>query len=806
MKQKQLLFFITFCLVCIGSTQLLAQTTYTLLKSPIKYGKPIDGQIDYQVEEGEERSGTIWYVYADRDGIYTSSRPDANDRIYKTKFLEYYYVIGEEGNYLQIAQGSGDVMKDLDNDGNLVNGKDLGWIHKEHLILWRACLATQTKIDSKAMLLNTVEGINPDKIKSTDFEKIKFFLDPTLTAPSKNTARLFDFFYIYKKTANAVLLGKDAAIPDPANIKKNILGWVPTKKIILWDHRVVAERNWEPEAREERHTNNARASVFFTEGSASSYQTGGSVHSHHKIWQEEIIKSRRDPGQRKRFPIISKNDKIMKVGAMGLIYNLDGAIKTALVEDTQAKYNREKDPKRNINVVFVIDATKGMDLYLPSITEVIKQKAEKQKKRKNKNKLRFGTVVYRDTGASKVFDAKKVSTNTDGLIKFLNKTSFDFSDKDIPDALYYGINKAIQNTGINRKETNIIIVVAGSANHEREDKTFLSDDELITSLYNYNCHLFNILTVNATDDHSYFIDQMSDILKGVANKGYQNLVNDAKIDEFIKRNPAYLEKPSLTPIAKNQYVLERTSHLGGISHPVYGMRMSPERLSNELKNIIDDVEGETNKLLDRLDYLVEGYGESGNMDPNVGNFGPYLLSFLLRSGFTKEQIEILREDNVQLYQPGYAPIRIEGHKYDLFKPSLFLNYSELNELIDTFKEFEKASRQATASKSREELQRVWITLLLEYLGGAEGDFMNMSMYEINEKIFGLPGNSEFLNGVKLRDITDESVFSVKDFQKYTLKIGEKLVKLQGIYYDTEYAYSFRSNDQRYFWIAEYLLP
>lgn len=805
--KKQWPLFLALCF--IYGHVLSTQAQVTPLNSPIKYGKPVgtSDQIDYTANG--EKSGIIWMVYIDRNGVQTSSKVDEFVKHKDTHFLDAFYVTDEEGEYLRIAKGTGSLDKDLDENGNLVKVSDYGWVHKRFLLLWSHCYATNKKIDRKAMMLNAIEGLDPKKIKASDLKKVQFHHDPSCTVPSQNVARLFDFFYIYKITPTAILLGKDASITDPKFVKKNILGWVPINKSMFWDHRVVTERNWDPPAQSERAHYDTKSIVFFEKETADAYKKGIRPHAQHQIWIEEDINAPREPGQRKRFPILNINNGVMELGAIGSVYNMDGDIKRSLLEDTQAKYNRSKDPKRNINIILVVDGTQGMDAYRNSIKTAIKTATDQIRNlRKSKNKLRLGIVVYRDEGAKKIVEVNKLKSNTNALLKTLEKESYEFNDKDVPNALYYGIQQAIYNTGINRKETNIIITIAGAADHNRKGATFVSTTDLVSSLLDYNCHLFNILVQNAHPDHRSFVFQMTEVLDSLSQKAYRKLANNKTIKPIIKRHPQYLEKPKLVPDNSNinRFVLERTSQMGGISYPSSGKRMSPERLTSELSSIIENVDEETNRYLDRLDFLIEGFGHEGSDDPNVSNFGPYLLNFLTRSGFTKDQITILREDNIQLYRPGYAPLHIEGQTYDLFKHSLFLNNRELSELIITYNEFHKAASIKNASEGRKAMKETWLKTLEEYVGGNPEDFTEQSMWDINEQVFGLPGNSEFLKNVRLKDITNESIFTDTDYTMYCSEIKKNLSQLQLAFNQEKYEYSFRSNDQKYFWISEDIIP
>jgi hypothetical protein len=77
------------------------------------------------------------------------------------------------------------------------------------------------------------------------------------------------------------------------------------------------------------------------------------------------------------------------------------------------------------------------------------------------------------------------------------------------------------------------------------------------------------------------------------------------------------------------------------------------------------------------------------------------------------------------------------------------------------------------------------------------------MEEVNEKVFGLPGSSPLLRGLKLAQIHD---LPADKFQKYLSNIRSKRQKLLDIMEEKDYKFSFLSYGRRYYWIDEDLLP
>ncbi len=81
----------------------------------------------------------------------------------------------------------------------------------------------------------------------------------------------------------------------------------------------------------------------------------------------------------------------------------------------------------------------------------------------------------------------------------------------------------------------------------------------------------------------------------------------------------------------------------------------------------------------------------------------------------------------------------------------------------------------------------------------------MTFGKINDKIFGLPGNSDFLN-IRLVDIMDPKEVSDPKLYEYLTNLKTKRIELDKIYNNKNYKYGFYSYDTQYFWISEDLLP
>ena len=108
---------------------------------------------------------------------------------------------------------------------------------------------------------------------------------------------------------------------------------------------------------------------------------------------------------------------------------------------------------------------------------------------------------------------------------------------------------------------------------------------------------------------------------------------------------------------------------------------------------------------------------------------------------------------------------------------------------------------------RQLLQEAWVETLEKHLGKfSRTDLVNMTLEEINERVFGVPYSSPILKNVRLRDLTDPKIVDSKKYAYYLNSIKEKLDTLKRIFMQGDYKYAFWSNEVEYYWIDGDLLP
>lgn len=77
------------------------------------------------------RSSRIWFVCSDRNNNKTYKEPGGKKIAKTLNFLDKFYVIGEQGEYLRLAKGRIGSLNDdiIDKEDKIfIDGIDYGWI------------------------------------------------------------------------------------------------------------------------------------------------------------------------------------------------------------------------------------------------------------------------------------------------------------------------------------------------------------------------------------------------------------------------------------------------------------------------------------------------------------------------------------------------------------------------------------------------------------------------------------------------------------------------------------------------------
>ena len=797
-----------FCLVILCTTGLYAQRLpKQMIFKPEAYVLPYEGLSLAEATETPSK-GKLWFVYGDQDGMLTNSRPAGGSALQQLAFGQIYCVVDEDGEYLRLA-----LDHQVNYRGKLSSeAEDFGWIHKSDVLLWEHCLISpqQGNLYRKVMILNTLRSLSEESFERLESGRVNFYLDSKLENPSGRSSGLFEVYFVYKTDPDhqSVLLGRASSFSKGG--ESTIVGWVSADRVINWDQRVALEPNWSNSAIEERRTTLQKVRFFNETESAQAYGQEGRTLTQNLIWDDDPLGGRRI-GEYRRFPVLAGklDDQVVKVGVMGDINAEHARITAGNMAEIQRTVAEGKSQARNVDILFVIDASKSMEPYFPAVSKAVEQSVEDILGAPgDKNNYRFGATIYRDHSEGKyAVEVSRLSQDAKQVTSFLNQVPGESAvknanDLDLPEALYYGLQNGIRATGLNRDHTNVVVLIGDCGNHSRKDRTTVRQETIIQLLSDYYCNML-VFQANRGEQQAFqsFIDQSRELVSQVANRKYREMQTQATEADIA------LPFPNLVtdPLNDNFYRLEGGAVAGSILSPQRGQSLDPDQLSGEVRRLISDTRENTNRMMDAIEFMVNSGDDFETIlattpptqSPYVSSFPASIILFLYRQGFDADQLRLITSKSYQMFMEGYAPIQVEGHRYPLFKPVLLLS---LRELADLLREMEKL--QVSTENRRESFHQTWLQLLNTHVGNLSNEEMEQwSIERASEMIFGLPSASA-LASISIKDLLDPAVVDDYMLNEYVRQIYEKNKSLNRIFNQTDYKYNFRSNDITFFWIEQ----
>lgn len=804
---------------------------------PIVYNVPASNvnTLSFVDVANSQTTGDHWIVFVLRQGSKAYKLPNKTNEIHTLDFMESFYVKDVVGEYLNIYKPKEDYVIDE------TDLEEYGWVNYNDLMLWQHCLVTNSKakVSIKGMVINKIDFLKKkSKTKVTgniNNDLVPYYLDPQLATESGNQSQMFDILYIYKtypegsnfKDSESALVGKTSILGNSRDAKDEILGWVPSNRLTIWDHRVAVEMNSDLNAVEEREQNSTPVLIYSGDDKGRQkavvyYKDYADKVSLKDYTFKGSFETTRKPGSWVRFPILGyeEADKVFKLGVMGEMLNKKGeTIGTRDdIADIWDKLGQLEKGKRNVNIMFVLDGTTSMQNYFDALVNSLRQTLGNIEAANPKNTLKYGAVVYRDAAeGNRLTELSPLNTSKEQLITFLEKIkAIDKLDRDVPEAVYYGVKQALLTQLKNDNETNILILIGDAGNHTQAAKTKVDPDFLSNMIAQKNCAFLAYQVHNeGTSYYTDFYEQTQNIALKAAQIVYTN-------------NQKYFESLGLSydpPKASkvdNSIRIDNYPYMASITYCEPGQTMSTEQLQTEVKDLIAFSQDYLEVLMKSISKVREGkrIDETEKPEDNSGTepdeaagnkyvdgYGPGIIDLLASSGIDNQMLEELKGERFQLYTEGYAPKQLFGMTYPLFKSTLLLDQIELLQIV---MDMEKLLTAGGSSDRRTALINSWIELLKKYYGNInEVDAKKMSVEDIQEKVFGIkPSGQTLLGKYKLFQMYDNAIVSDQEINRYVRSIRGKHSRLKSIVGDgnDNYPYQFYVQGTTYYWIIEDDLP
>ena len=755
---------------------------------------------------------TYWDVYSDRENNTTYASPGSSTKFSSLKFNERVRIAQIQGNYaLVYTEPKVGLQYPLISE--LAECK--GWIPMNHLLLWQSCLANDRGIYNKALLCVNLEA------KNLSGDLGAGYLSPDRTGKPIPLTTDMNFYFIMKQEKDMALLAIQNRV-DGSMSDQVLYCWVPEQSFVPWNQRSCLEPTWEREDVEYYAAKHEQVKIFATQREALSQQG----HAISFIPFEKRTSTRYDrylyrmAPEHLRFPILDgTNDRAYNMSTFSTLGGQAQGTSTPTNEPTIDKLKEEKLRKmQRINLAVVIDGTSSMEPYYPKVKEALKEACDFFSRNYN---LRIGVVIYRDytdgTGLAEVLPMTSAQHNLERVNAFLDSGGTygirsSSSDRTQEEALYNGINTALDKLAFRDGESNIMLIV-GDCGNDVKDLRF-SSRSLIDKLVQKDIHLMGFQVQNKgvaayNNFNSQLLELMRESLKGKYHKLNEKIrvvarqtqsKTSGRTDGYnfegnIEGDQLYICNHRFTDATVN----------GGV--------MSPEVLQSYMVKAISDF---ANTIQHQLDLIVKSINSlpvsgGGTTSKFVGRSStPGMINvdyeFVVKAlGGDAKLVQSLDQTNSILNFRGYA-LRRDASGRNYFKPVIFISAEEFQELLKRLAPVAEAARNSQVKDRTPYIEALKALVKSLAPGMTDAQMAALSNGDIMNMIAGLNESAEALKSYSLNDLSDPQAVSPGEYSRIINDFQKKYENLLRIRQSNSYKFVKKFNGAVYYWIPIEDLP
>ncbi|WP_417014607.1 type VI secretion system protein TssR domain-containing protein [Alistipes sp.] len=755
---------------------------------------------------------TYWDVYSDRENNTTYASPGVSTKFSSLKFNERVRIAQIQGNYaLVYTEPKVGLQYPLISE--LAECK--GWIPMNHLLLWQSCLANDRGIYNKALLCVNLEA------KNLSGDLGAGYLSPDRSGKPIPLTTDMNFYFIMKQEKDMALLAIQNRV-DGSMSDQVLYCWVPERSFVPWNQRSCLEPTWEREDVEYYAAKHEQVKIFATQSEALSQQG----HAISFIPFEKRTSTRYDrylyrmAPEHLRFPILDgTNDRAYNMSTFSTLGGQAQGTSTPTNEPTIDKLKEEKLRKmQRINLAVVIDGTSSMEPYYPKVKEALKEACDFFSRNYN---LRIGVVIYRDytdgTGLAEVLPMTSAQHNLERVNAFLDSGGTygirsSASDRTQEEALYNGINTALDKLAFRDGESNIMLIV-GDCGNDVKDQRF-SSRSLIDKLVQKDIHLMGFQVQNKgvaayNNFNSQLLELMRESLKGKYHKLNEKIrvVARQTQSKSTGRTDGYNFEGNIE--GDQLYICNHRF----TDATVNGGVMSPEVLQSYMVKAISDF---ANTIQHQLDLIVKPINSlpvsgGGTTSKFVGRSStPGMINvdyeFVVKAlGGDAKLVQNLDQTNSILNFRGYA-LRRDASGRNYFKPVIFISAEEFQELLKRLAPVAEAARNSQVKDRTPYIEALKALVKSLAPGMTDAQMAALSNGDIMNMIAGLNESAEALKSYSLNDLSDPQAVSPGEYSRIINDFQKKYENLLRIRQSNSYKFVKKFNGAVYYWIPIEDLP
>lgn len=713
-------------------------------------------------------SKKYWIVYGDRvnNKTYTTS---SGTTVYKeVTWNQPVRIARIEGKYaLVYSEPNTRVMWPKISD----TAEPLGWIPMDRLLLWDSCLADNNGILLKALVCRNVDNTTKNNAGNVG----KRYLHPTLQGDPLSLESGVKFYFIMKRDKSGKVLL--ASQNNMNGVSSSVLyGWVSEDSFIPWNQRSCIEPTWECEDVESLARQGVSAKIYDADGMLAS------------SWPfvikdgDDEYKYRISPSML-RFPILDgTNETTYECSSFG-------------AQDIENEERKKEfyEKKLNINLTIVIDGTRSMEKYYLPVYNAIQKGCEFFDEQKYN--IKVGVVIYRDyhdgsEGLVEILPFK--NPNDSKLLEFLQSggkygVRSAVGDRTLTEALFYGINTAIDKLKVDSSQSNLMLVIGDCGNADNDTKA-PTQKEIEAKLIKNDINLYTFQVQNLDlEAYQKFNDQLGQINKNILQAKYDSLfkgttvVSKRRKDGFEFYNNA----------RKDEVFKGAELYFGANKSATVGSTIDPEVLTELMRQ------------------SLKSYSEVVQYQLNAairGEIIPTSKEVKESTGFQQDEAWLRKhglENSTELLAfRGTTPKYYKDIAY--YKPILFITEEEFADLLWRLEPVHQAALTVN-SRDRKSYIEALKGLLKSFVPGlTDAQMGEMGLSDITKMIQGLNESSDAMNSEHtLNDIAEK--LTAAEFNELVSTFDRKYKMLDHLKHGG-YEYRKEFNNTVYYWIPIEYLP
>ena len=727
------------------------------------------------------RNTTFWVVFSDREDNTTYTEPGGSVKFGSLMFNERVRIAQiKDGHALVYTEPQEDIAYPMISQ----YAKCKGWIPMKNLLLWHSCPANEAGIYNKALLC-----VNLDEESGADLGKI--YKNPAVKTKFDRLKTDMNFYFVMKREGGLALLASNHSMDGLSD--QVLRGWVAEQSYVAWNQRSCVEPTWNHKDVEYFADENAPVRIY----SDKKLEQCVTMVSFERKASEKFDKHlyRMNPDDL-RFPLLDNGTELLyncssfgtpggdplKVGGK----TEDNPEGGSLLGFTENVLNQ----MTNINIGVVIDGTSSMEAFYPAVKEAIK---EGRKFFGDKYKVKVGVVIYRDYGDGEFMTEVFPLTNPDNprLDQFLNSggrygVKSASSDRTLEEALYQGMDVALDRLGFKPDQSNLLLVVGDCGNDRADAK--IDRNSIVTKIVDKNVHLMGFQVRNGAEDaFGLFNNQLLYMMKASLEQKYAKVMKGTKI-QIVETNDGY---KLINDYKSNIYI-------GSHSYPLAGQSMPVANLSSLMQEAIQYCSESVKFQIDLLAAINGGGFSSSNTESSFQINEEYLKMKL-----GPERYEQIKKANSLVTFKGYSQKQHKsGRSY--FKPVVFISSDELNALIERLAPVNDAA--VVQTNNREPYVRAMKALIQSMVPDITDDRMNSMGYkEVMATVAGLNEAAGALKGFTIMEIASPQAVSHTQYASLVSDFKRKFSMLQRLKAQ-QYKYTRTFNGIKYYWLPVEDLP